>query len=112
MPDNSPPDPNIDDHDKNYFRGLIKEGLSQIAMAKRSGWSRSKIHRKFDEWGFKLGWVETDASANAPPAANTNQATAPPASTSATPPTTASGDLLTPEIRAKVEAMKKSQRKR
>ncbi len=111
MPDNSPQDPNIDAHDKNYFRGLIKEGLSQTAMVQRSGWSRSKIHRKFEEWGFKLGWVETDASANAPPAAAANHATAPPASASASPPTTASGDLLTPEIRAKVEALKKKRRK-
>jgi hypothetical protein len=112
MPDNSLQDPNIDNHDKNYFRGLIKEGLSQVEMARRSGWSRSKISRKFDEWGFKLVWVESDATANAPPAADTNEATAPPTDASKPFPTTAAGDLLTPEIRAKVEAMKKKSRKR
>ena len=52
------------------------------------------------------------ASANAPPAAHTNQATAPPTDASQPPPTTATGDLLTPEIRAKVEEMKKEALKR
>lgn len=111
MPDNSPGDPNIDDHDKNYFRGLIKEGLSQTAMAKRSRWSRSKIIRKFEEWGFQRGWVETDASANAPPDANNNQATAPPTDASKPPSTTTPGDHLTPEVRAKMEELKKKRRK-
>ncbi len=97
----------MDDHNKDYFRGLIEEGLDITAMAKRSEWSRAKIYRKFDEWGWerKVIWVEPDPPPKASPAA------APPATASTSPPTTTPGDLLTPEIRAKVEALKKKRRK-
>ena len=113
MPDNSPQDGNLDDHDKNYFRGLIDEGLGVTAMAKRSGWSRATIYRRFAEWGWKphRGWIETDSPANGPPAANNHPATAPPTDASRHLPTTKPGDLLTPEVRAKVEKMKKKRRK-
>ncbi len=111
MPQDSPQDSNWDEWEKNLFRPLIKLGYDVEEMAEITNYSPATIYRRFRAWGWKRGWIELDPPANAPPAAAANAATAPPAAASDSPPAATPGDLLTPEIRAKVEAMKKKRRK-
>src|SRR5688572_2168924 len=85
------------DAEKEYYRGLIAIHKNKTAIAKASGKSRSTLHKKFKIWGWEKTWVETPPPTNTPPPA---APAAPPAANKA------SIDHLTPEVRAKVEAMK------
>ena len=109
MPQDSTQEWSGDDHEKNLFRPLIKLGYDVEEMTAITKYSPATIYRRFGAWGWVRGWIELDPPANAPPAATANAANAPPAnaSASAPPPTTAPGDLLTPEIRAPVEALRR-----
>ena len=110
MPQDSPQDWNWDEREKNLFRPLIKLGYDVDELVVITKYSRATIYRRFDEWGWKRGWIEPDPPPKAKPAAAANPATAPSARASDSPPKTIPGDLLTPEIRARAEALKKKRR--
>jgi hypothetical protein len=88
-----PDDADFNDVVREYFRELRQRGLkTAIALARQSKLHRSTIYRMLK----RFGWGRKDARPEDKPAA------APPKSA----PPGASRDFLTPEIRAKLEAMK------
>jgi hypothetical protein len=99
--------------EKTYYRALRQKHKTQVAIAKVSGVNRNTIRRKFKGWGWGKDWVEWGESVADPPRA---PASSPSPSSSAAPPRPheangqPSRDFLEPDIRAKLEAMKKKKR--
>jgi transposase-like protein len=98
--------------DKAYLLKLLDENKGNVsAVARISGWNRKTIARWIKEWGLEKRLVPKDAPARPEPPA---PATTPTAARLApeTPPGPAGRDLLTPEVRAKMEAIKAAKQKR
>ncbi len=121
-----PDDASSEDALKAYFRNLIELGYDDDEIAAQSGYDPTTVRRKFKGWHWFKRWVELDAAAvarmrarahapprkrrvsraraapGAPPPKPAPPAAAPPTNHAAT-----SRDFLEPDIRAKLEAMKK-----
>jgi hypothetical protein len=122
-----PDDASREDALKSYFRNLIELGYDDEEIAAQSGCDITSIRRKFKGWGWVKRWVELDASAVARLRARANEtprrasraraaptaAPPKPALPAASPPTNGgptSRDFLEPDVRAKLEALKKKKK--
>jgi transposase-like protein len=96
--------------DKAYLLKLLDENQGNVsAVARISGWNRRTIARWIKSWGLVKKLVPADAPAQpAPPAPTPTAARLAPD----VKPHPGTRQLLTPEVRAKLEAMKAAKQKR
>jgi hypothetical protein len=92
-----------------YLRTLYK---TKADIVRASGESRATVARKFKSWGWHKDWVERDESvADPPPAAASSPSPAPATDITTPKQNKANGhpsrDFLDPDIRAKLESLKK-----
>lgn len=102
--------PTIEELEQTLVRQVAKTTTSIRAIARAIGISRGALDRRLHRWGWSKALVEpAAATAQATPASSAPPVAATPATAPAAP-TPASHDLLDPEVRAKMEAVK-AQRK-